>query len=310
MGGVKESPKKIMRNTLGLRKLTNQSVDEQAHPSKDMAAGENMKIKHIIYNCLSSRAAVGITDFVARRIYGGMVPHRGRIIDTNDASITPWVRTLIFWRMYESAELRFVERHLKQNIDVIELGGSIGVVASQVAGSLQSDRKLISVEANPKLIEILTKNISANSAGVEAIVVHGAVAYSTPAVDLVAMSFGDSNLAGWISGNDEKQPVYQVPRVTLSALVSQYGFGRFVLIADIEGAEAGIFANDKECLSHCSMMIIELHETILEGVRFVIPDLIAMVMEMGFTLKECHRDVYVFENAHLSLERDDRAISG
>ena len=41
------------------------------------------------------------------------------MIDTNDASVSPWVRTLIFWDMYENAELQLIQQFLPKDIDVI-----------------------------------------------------------------------------------------------------------------------------------------------------------------------------------------------
>jgi FkbM family methyltransferase len=261
-----------------------------------------MHLRHAAYWVLSSAPVVYFTDIVARRIYGGKILNRGRTIDTNDASVSPWVRTLVFWDIYETAELRLIQRYLPKNMDVIEFGGSIGVVASQIAGSLDGGHRLVSVEANPLLIELLKRNVEANGHRGCATVIHGAVAYTTPPVDLVAMKFGESSLAGWVSDSAEEMSVYQVPRVTLRELMSRYRFERFALIADIEGAEAGIFVHDKEALiSCCPLMIVELHETVFEGRRLSISDLVVIVKELGYTVKNSHRNVYVFENVALGL---------
>ena len=67
-------------------------------------------------------------------------------------------------------------------------------------------------------------------------------------------------------------------------------------------AEAGIFVHDKEILIRCCpLMIVELHETPFEGRRLSIPDLVTMAKELGYTVKDNRRNVYVFENLALGL---------
>jgi FkbM family methyltransferase len=269
---------------------------------REQCQGAMMHLRHVGFRVLSSAPSVYLTDIVVRRVYGGKLLSRGRMIDTNDASVSPWVRTLIFWDMYENAELQLIQQFLPKDIDVIELGGSIGVVASQIAGSLDGGRRLVSVEGNPSLIELLKRNVEANGCRDCATVIHGAVAYATPPSDFVSMSFGDSSLAGWLSDSPEQSSGHQVPCVTLGALISRYQFERFALIADIEGAEAGIFFHDKEILIRCCpLMIVELHETTFEGRRLSIPDLVTMAKELGYTVKDNRRNVYVFENLALGL---------
>ena len=39
------------------------------------------------------------------------------------------------------------------------------------------------------------------------------------------------------------------------------GVGDFILVSDIEGAEAGMFDRDADALTRCRRMIVELHES-------------------------------------------------
>ena len=73
--------------------------------------------------------------------------------------------SLIFWGFYESAELRLIRKHLPATLDVVELGGSLGVVAAHIGQRLEPGRQLISVEANPALIEALRTNITRSASG-------------------------------------------------------------------------------------------------------------------------------------------------
>ena len=132
-----------------------------------------MSLKNVVYSMLTSRPVVRATDLAVRRLMGGRVGNRGSRIDTNNPAVTPWVRTLVYWDMYETAELRFVQRYLPSDLDVVELGGSIGVVASQIARRLEPGRQLISVEANPQIVNLLRENIGKNGPQIRATVVHG-----------------------------------------------------------------------------------------------------------------------------------------
>jgi len=249
-------------------------------------------LRDSIYKVLSSAPAIWLTDIVSRRIYSGKIQNRGLQIDTNDPWITPWVRTLIFWDMYETAELRLIERYLPKDIDVIELGGSIGVVASHICA--RTTGRVVTVEANPHLMAVLKRNVPAGTT-----IIHGAIAYPRLPADWVGMSFGESSLAGWISDATEKGTVYQVPRVTLSGLQSQNGRRSFALISDIEGAEAGIFIRDPQSLHNCPLMIIELHETVFEGTKLAVSDLVLLIRKLGYDLRDNYRNVYVFQkDAH------------
>lgn len=254
-----------------------------------------MRFSHAAYKLLSSGPAVYLTDIAIRRLYDGKIKRRGTLIDTNDVSISSWVRALIFWNMYETAELRLVRRHLPRDIDVIELGGSVGVVASYLAGYLGEGRRLISVEANPSLIEILTRNVEANGPRDRVTVVHGAIAYPVPPVDFVGMHFGASSLSGWLSNGSTESPEFHVRCLTLRELTLRHKVERFALISDIEGAEVGIFINEAETLRRCPLMIVELHEINYKSRHLSINDLVAIVIGLGYTLIDRHRDVYVFE---------------
>lgn len=80
------------------------------------------------------------------------VPFRGINIDTSSAVFSDRVKAQMFWRVYESAECRFVQRYLVGAQYAIELGSSLGVVSSHVASVMRDGGRLICVEANPALI--------------------------------------------------------------------------------------------------------------------------------------------------------------
>lgn len=239
----------------------------------------------------------GLTNWYVVRRRGGMVSSHGCLIDTNDPAVTPWVRSLIFWGFYERPELRFVRRYLRAHLDVVELGGSLGVVTAQIGRRLEPGRRLVSVEANPDLIELLEKNANRNAPALRLTVLNRAIAYSGTPVDFVEISFGNSNLAAWISQPSERSRARRIPVATLSGLLASHEIGPYALVSDIEGAEAGFLLRDPAALDRCALLIIELHDTEFEGRRLSIADLVRIVtQERGFALVESRKDVYVFKS--------------
>lgn len=61
----------------------------------------------------------------------------GRFLIHTDASIiTPHTKAQIFWGSYESGEIRMAERHLRSDLDLIEIGSSIGILSSHAIGQI------------------------------------------------------------------------------------------------------------------------------------------------------------------------------
>jgi hypothetical protein len=120
-----------------------------------------------------------ICSIAGRVAIGGVfrrtgVPFRGTWIRTPDL-LSPAGPQLLF-RTYERAEIDFVHRHLPRDVDVMKLGASIGATSCQTARLLAPDRKMLCVEANPKLIPVLQANISRNADGRDIRIVQAMVA--------------------------------------------------------------------------------------------------------------------------------------
>src|SRR4051812_6437349 len=77
------------------------------------------------------------------RAYSDRIPNGGLVVDTSHPSVTPQLTASIFWRIYEGAEIRFVHQFLRPDLDVIELGSSIGVLSCHIKQRLLPSCKLI-----------------------------------------------------------------------------------------------------------------------------------------------------------------------
>jgi FkbM family methyltransferase len=187
-------------------------------------------------------------------------------------------KAMLFWKMYESAELRFVKKYMDSSYDVVELGGSIGAISIQIGRKIKG-RKLISVEANPSLLKIQRENLAANGiANFEQI----NAAYGSEKQS-VWFALGEENTLGKI-GEEGKGNGFLVETISLSAIVKAYGLSDYALVCDIEGAEIDLLLHEQEALRMCKLMVIETHETVDQNRRYSAEEMKTMLLQMGFEL--------------------------
>lgn len=197
----------------------------------------------------------------------------------------------IFWGIYESAEIRLIRKHLRPDLPVIELGGSLGIVSSFIVRHLGQEASLKVVEANPNLIHNIRENLKEhNRVGVECEVFNNAIGYGD---EYVYMQLSNDNTASHVSkeGSLEKDLV-RVRSVRLSDLV---GSSFYVLVCDIEGSEIDIIINEKEKLMQCRQLFIELHDAEYNSVSYKSEELVGLLENRGFICKEKDGNVYFFE---------------
>lgn len=233
------------------------------------------------------------------RCWPGGVPSLrfpGPRVSTDVPSVPDRLAAAIFWGIYESAEIRFLRRYLRRDLDVVELGSSIGVVASQIARLQQPGHKLVCVEANPELVALLTRNLERNASEREFHVLNRAIDYD-PSRSQVALVFGDTNLGGRTVGREAEGMRHRnVDTSTLSEILAQNGIDSFALVSDIEGAEVGILRHDRAALERCEQLCIELHDSPSSPPDETVAALRRrLAEEHGFRLVERHGDVAFFD---------------
>jgi FkbM family methyltransferase len=163
---------------------------------------------------------------------------------------------------YELPERRAVKRHLKRDLPVIELGGSLGVVACITNKLLTDPTAHVVVEANPRAIPQLTLNKASNHCEFE--IVNCALAYGvdavtfSPTIDLASNSV-DSDGTELIG---TEQPV-TVPTIQLGGIVTEHSFSRFSLVCDIEGKEYDLVCHEIEVLKRADVIILETHARLI-----------------------------------------------
>ncbi len=173
-------------------------------------------------------------------------PIRGGRVNISGLDISPSLVAQLWWGLYESAERRFVQEYLKPDVATVELGASLGGISSIVATLLVPGTELICVEANPKLIGNLQRNIKLNGPTLRSEVIHGALGYHGDEVDFAVP--GD-HLGGTtqlmphaMSADKERVKVRTIELGHISPSAP------FQLLCDIEGAEVEFLKLDSGAL--------------------------------------------------------------
>jgi FkbM family methyltransferase len=208
------------------------------------------------------------------------IPFRGERIDTAFAAVTPDVKSMLFFRLYETGEVHFIHRFLGANLDVIELGGSIGAVSKHILTTIGT-RRLVIVEANPDLLPVLRANVEGRAE-----VLHRAIAYGS---DTVSFHVSASSLGGSVGPGAGRQ--VDVPTTSLADIRRAAGFDTYALVCDIEGAEHALVAQEADELRRCQRLIIELHDS---GPHTIAGLARALETTHGFRRLACRGPVYAF----------------
>ena len=211
------------------------------------------------------------------------------IILTNSPFITPYIKSMLYWRLYESAEAKSVMKYINDSHDIIELGSSIGAISS-LSGKYKGDKKLVCIEVNSDLIPVIEKNLVYNEVknySIKNIAIgnNSQDLWFTPGVHSTHGQVGKK-----MSNNSIKIKV-----ISLSELLKIEQIKDYNLICDIEGSEIDILLSNPESLLNCQTLIIETHKVERNGRIFLPSDMKEIILKLGFACVE-ERDVnFVFK---------------
>jgi FkbM family methyltransferase len=196
---------------------------------------------------------------------------------------------------YEYGE-RVILRRIPADIGlpIVELGGSIGVVACISNRYFDRPKHHVVIEANPYLIPVLTRNRDLNDGSFE--VVQAALAYGADEITFhVHPKFVKSSLYAL----DSSAEVVQVPTLSLRQILEQRGFdGRILLLCDVEGAETGLFEHESDVLrERVKYFALEVHAHLTGS--HAVERMLGQLTDWGFRQLFRIGDNYLFCNEHL-----------
>lgn len=250
-------------------------------------------LKRVVASCLCN----GITGSLVRRLYSKQLPAQGCSILVGDSSqVSNRTCSTIRFGLYESAERRFIKRYLCPDLPVIELGAGIGVVSSVIGQKLNHGVELISLEANPRLADLLAKNVQRNAPHVAHSIVQAVVDYGNED-GRSGFVIDPNHLCSSVLADNHNTDgaIVDVECATLSSLRNARSLNKYQLVCDIEGGEAGILEREAETLRHCQLMIIELHDCTYRDQSLSAEAMSRqLVADHDFELLDKYGNVYVY----------------
>jgi FkbM family methyltransferase len=158
--------------------------------------------------------------------------------------------------LHEREVLECLRQQLKPGMTVFDVGANLGYF-SMVAGELVGRTgRIISVEPDPRVVEVLAKNVEAN--GFQNATVVRAAAYNSSG----EVSLGCAPATSW-SGIDYKRPTTRIAvrALTLDSISDQLGLDRVDLVKiDVEGAETVVLEGMSDMLvRYRPQVLLELH---------------------------------------------------
>lgn len=231
-----------------------------------------LKIKLLI-------AKILVNDFTGKFIailFSNKIPFHTLRIDISNSIIRKRIAASLFFKTYESAEVRFISKYL-QNFEgtIIEFGSSIGVVSSTLAKA-NPKSTIYSFEADTRFISIIENNFKLNN-------ISNATCYHE-IIGAKGFQFnpGEDNTMGKITkSNDDAQDLS-----SLSTVINNFKINEFILVSDIEGAEYFVLNEGKSIFENCPMLIMELHPIEIENKLITVEDLKSKIIELGYDILE------------------------
>ncbi len=188
---------------------------------------------------------------------------------------------------YEAPERNLVRQYLPDDLPVIELGGSFGIVSRITRARIKPDVPMVVVEANPTLMEYCEENATRGAKESPTTFVNAALGYSDDQKLKFTVTHGihDSRVGeGTGQLGDE---VIEIKAVSLSDLCAEHGItGLYSLVCDIEGMEYDLLENDGQALKKCQCAIIEFHPHIFRESGRTANRFFEMIEELGFVIAE------------------------
>jgi FkbM family methyltransferase len=222
-----------------------------------------LTLKKYIAKILVNNISGSIIAFLYKR----KIPFHNLVIDISNTVIKKKIAASLFFKTYESAEVRFISQFLQDyEGTIIELGSSIGVVTSTIAKA-NPNATVFSFEADSRFIPIIENNLQLNR--IQNVNCYNEIIGSEGFV----FSVGDDNTMGKIVKGESGLSNFK----QLSSLLQIHNITDFVLVSDIEGAEYFFLFEESNLFTNCSLMIIELHPIEINNELITVAEIIEKI---------------------------------
>jgi len=183
---------------------------------------------------------------------------------------------------YEKSERTLVNKYLKANDIVLEMGACVGVVSLTINNQLKDKTKQVSIEPNPEMHKYLLENKLNNNGEFN---IETCIVSEQKEVDFFIG--GSAFLSSNTLGRGEK---VSVVGKTLNELTKQY-FDFTVIVMDIEGGELAFFRSFNIENSKIRLVIWETHMSPNMLSKNELIECYEILEKQGFKLKEKNKKV-------------------
>jgi len=230
---------------------------------------------------------------VHKLLYGGMYTIHGVSVSLPENAVEPELKYAIIKGRYENPEAEAIRIYLTSNTNVIELGGSLGVISRVVRDQIGPSSKHLVVEANPGLIDVCRINAVGKEHSQNSVVINAAVAYGCDEVRFVP---GHNAHVGRVATENTDTDGKSIRAVTLRSLLRELPADQpWSLVSDIEGGEWDMLENETDIFGTMAYAIIETHPRVFADRRKDLDDFVKMAAKRGLKLVNARSDVLTFQ---------------
>lgn len=269
------------------------------------------KIKHVLRLIYVDRLVIYLKSFYFFIIHGIFliiknksdfkIKFKGNLIVVFYDNYVKYINKPVWIRLldntYEEQEIKSIKKYLKRDMNVLELGGSLGVTSVIINSILKNKKNHIVCEANPNLLENLEFNRKLNNSKFD--IINKPVSNEEK---VVSFNYNQISLGGSIFDKsskymDDRHGQYNcIKTKTISPLQIEKK-NKIVfdcLICDIEGEEYNLLLNLLDYFNSFKLMIVEFHyddNSSQENFKKI-----KQVYSKNFTLKIINHNNIIFLN--------------
>ena len=195
---------------------------------------------------------------------------------------------------YEVPERTFVKKYLNEGDQVLEMGGSIGVLTAIISKIIGSTGRVVSIEADKKLVDY-SKSWLESPSRIDIFNGYALPIYENKLNLKGIFSEGNGSLGGTVTFTDKSETKSGDIFFDIATLSSLFNFKPNILIVDIEGSESVLLSISPQFPKYIDLIIIEFHPSIYGNK--IMDKMIEVIKGSNFIFLEKNLDVYVFRRS-------------
>ncbi len=199
---------------------------------------------------------------------------------------------------YEASERRMISNYVFEGDEVIEMGGSIGILTKLISHKVGNSGRVISIEASKKITDYSKVEIG-KAKNVTILTGFGFPVYEiNHRIRIEGFDESSGSLGGMVSFSinadsitGDKMNHSEV--YDLKTIIDRYQINPTLLVVDIEGSEIVLSQTPINFPNSVRIVLIELHPHLYKQNQE--KTIVSLIEREGFTLIEVDSNVYLFK---------------